>query len=131
MPKIGFPMPTAKTRFQILNLHPKKHVFKKKHGLEGKKYVVYRQRHWIHQQRSLYNNYLLVYMLACSALRNKLTRTSTLSPNKRKCIKFIFILYIIDGKFARNKLRWSTNSLPVTSSIFEVSIIFLWMQKLI
>ena len=38
MPKIGFPMPTAKNRFQILNLHPKKHVFKKKHGLKGKKY---------------------------------------------------------------------------------------------
>ena len=30
MPKIGFLMPTAKNRFQILNLHPKKHVFKKK-----------------------------------------------------------------------------------------------------
>ena len=30
MLKIGFPMPTAKNRFQILNLHPKKHVFKKK-----------------------------------------------------------------------------------------------------
>ena len=29
MPKIGFPMPTDKNRFQILNLHPKKHVFKK------------------------------------------------------------------------------------------------------
>ena len=29
--KIGFSMPTAKNRFQILNLHPKKHVFKKKH----------------------------------------------------------------------------------------------------
>ena len=26
MPKIGFPMPTAKKRFQILNLHPKKHI---------------------------------------------------------------------------------------------------------
>ena len=24
MPKNGFPMPTAKKRFQILNLHPKK-----------------------------------------------------------------------------------------------------------
>ena len=30
MPKIGFPMPTAKKRFQILNLHLKKHVLKKK-----------------------------------------------------------------------------------------------------
>ena len=29
MPKIGFPMPTTKNRFQILNLHPKKHVLKK------------------------------------------------------------------------------------------------------
>ena len=29
MPKIGFPMPTAKNRIQILNLHPKKHVLKK------------------------------------------------------------------------------------------------------
>ena len=31
-------MPTAKNRFQILNLHPKKHIFKlkKKHGLKGK-----------------------------------------------------------------------------------------------
>ena len=40
MPKNGFPMPTAKNRFQILNLHPKNHVFKKKkkHGLKGKKY---------------------------------------------------------------------------------------------
>ena len=28
--KIGFPMPTPKNGFQILNLHPKKHVFKKK-----------------------------------------------------------------------------------------------------
>ena len=27
--KIGFPMPTTKNGFQILNLHPKKHVFKK------------------------------------------------------------------------------------------------------
>ena len=30
MPKIGFPMPTAKNQFQILNLHPKKHVAIKK-----------------------------------------------------------------------------------------------------
>ena len=30
MVKIDFPMPTAKNRFQILNLHPKKLVFKKK-----------------------------------------------------------------------------------------------------
>ena len=29
MPKNGFPMPTAKNRFQILKLHPKKHMFKK------------------------------------------------------------------------------------------------------
>ena len=28
MPKIGFPVPTAKNRFQILNLHPKKHIKK-------------------------------------------------------------------------------------------------------
>ena len=27
--KIGFQMPTAKNRFQIRNLHPKKHVFQK------------------------------------------------------------------------------------------------------
>ena len=26
--KIGFPMTTPKNRFQILNLHPKKHIFK-------------------------------------------------------------------------------------------------------
>ena len=37
MPKIGFPMPTAKNRFQILNLHSKKHVLKKP-GLKGKNY---------------------------------------------------------------------------------------------
>ena len=38
MPKIGFPMPTAKNRFQILNLRPKKHIYIyiKKHGLKGK-----------------------------------------------------------------------------------------------
>ena len=30
MPKNGFPMPTAKNRFQIPNLLPKKHVLKKK-----------------------------------------------------------------------------------------------------
>ena len=30
MPKNGFPMPTAKNGFHILNLHPKKYVFKKK-----------------------------------------------------------------------------------------------------
>ena len=30
MPKIGFPTPTAKNRFQIPNLHPKKHIFNKK-----------------------------------------------------------------------------------------------------
>ena len=30
MPKISFPMPTAKNRFQILNVHPIKNVFKKK-----------------------------------------------------------------------------------------------------
>ena len=28
--KIGFPMPTLKNGFQILNLHPKEHVFFKK-----------------------------------------------------------------------------------------------------
>ena len=28
--KIGFPMPTSKNRFQILILHPKKHILKKK-----------------------------------------------------------------------------------------------------
>ena len=39
MPKIGFQMPTAKNRFQILNLHPKKHVFKKKMVLSEKKYL--------------------------------------------------------------------------------------------
>ena len=42
MLKIGFPMLTAKNRFQILILHPKKRVFKKKntkkkHGFKGKK----------------------------------------------------------------------------------------------
>ena len=36
MPKNGFPMPTAKNQFQILNLHPKKHVFKTK--IETKKH---------------------------------------------------------------------------------------------
>ena len=42
MPKIGFLMLTAKNRFQILNLHPKKHIKKnkkKKHGLKGKNYL--------------------------------------------------------------------------------------------
>ena len=35
MLKIGFPMPTAKNLFQILNLHHKKHVLKKiKHGIK-------------------------------------------------------------------------------------------------
>ena len=29
MPKNGFPMPTAKDGFHILNLHPKKYIFKK------------------------------------------------------------------------------------------------------
>ena len=29
MPKNGFPMPTAKNGFHILNLHPKKYAFKK------------------------------------------------------------------------------------------------------
>ena len=41
MPKHGFPMPTAKNRFQILNLHPKKTCIKKKrkkHGLKPKNY---------------------------------------------------------------------------------------------
>ena len=41
MPKIGFLMPTAKNRFQILNLHPKKHIciyiFKKKTWSSRKK----------------------------------------------------------------------------------------------
>ena len=37
MLKIGFPMPTAKNRFQILNLHPKKHILKKNHGLKAVK----------------------------------------------------------------------------------------------
>ena len=41
MPKIGFQMPTAKNLFQILNLHPKKHVLKKKHGLKGKNYRLF------------------------------------------------------------------------------------------
>ena len=41
MPKNGFPMPTAKNRFQILNLHPKKHVFKKNIVLKGKKITVF------------------------------------------------------------------------------------------
>ena len=36
MPKNGFPMPTAKNRFQILNLHPKKHIFEKKMVLNQK-----------------------------------------------------------------------------------------------
>ena len=39
MPKNSFPMPTAKNRFQILDLHPKKHVFKKK-----KKNIVLNQK---------------------------------------------------------------------------------------
>ena len=38
MPKNGFPMPTAKNRFQILNLHPKKHIFEKENGLKPKNY---------------------------------------------------------------------------------------------
>ena len=43
MPKNGFLMPTAKNRFQILNLHPKKTYIlenktKKQHGLKGKNY---------------------------------------------------------------------------------------------
>ena len=29
--KNGFPIPTAKNGFQILNLHPKKHALKKKY----------------------------------------------------------------------------------------------------
>ena len=29
MPKNGFPIPTAKNRFHILNLHPKKHISRK------------------------------------------------------------------------------------------------------
>ena len=46
MPKNGFPMPTAKNRFQILNLHPKKHIFnktktKKNMVLTGKNYQLY------------------------------------------------------------------------------------------
>ena len=36
MPKIGFPMPTAKNLFQILNLHLKKHLFKKNMVLKEK-----------------------------------------------------------------------------------------------
>ena len=36
MPKNGFPMPTAKNRFQILNLRPKKHVLKKNMVLKEK-----------------------------------------------------------------------------------------------
>ena len=36
MPKIGFPIPTAKNLFQILNLHPKRHVFKKNMVLKEK-----------------------------------------------------------------------------------------------
>ena len=42
MLKIGSPMPTAKNRFQILNLHPKKHVLKKKkkkHGLKTNMHI--------------------------------------------------------------------------------------------
>ena len=39
MLKIGFPMPTAKNRFQILNLAtPQKTYILKKHGLKGKNY---------------------------------------------------------------------------------------------
>ena len=34
--KIDFPMPTAKNRFQILNLHLKKHIFKKNMVLNQK-----------------------------------------------------------------------------------------------
>ena len=36
MPKIGFPMPTEKNQFQILNPHPKKHVFIKNMVLKEK-----------------------------------------------------------------------------------------------
>ena len=42
MPKIGFPMPTAKNRFQILqisDLTPQKTYIKKKHGVKGKNYL--------------------------------------------------------------------------------------------
>ena len=44
MPKNGFPLLIGKKRFQILNLHPKKHIFnkknkrKKKHDLKPKNY---------------------------------------------------------------------------------------------
>ena len=40
MPKNGIPMPTAKNRFQILNLHPKKTKnidLKKKHVIQAVK----------------------------------------------------------------------------------------------
>ena len=40
MPKNGFPMPTAKNRFQILNLHPKKHAFKKNMVKKTKKITI-------------------------------------------------------------------------------------------
>ena len=36
MPKNGFPMPTAKNRFQILNLHPQKKYIKKNIVLKEK-----------------------------------------------------------------------------------------------
>ena len=39
MLKIGFPMPTAKNRFQILNLHHKKHILKK-HSLKTNIYAI-------------------------------------------------------------------------------------------
>ena len=41
MPKIGFPMPTAKNRFQIPNLRPKKHGFKKKNMVLKEKNAIY------------------------------------------------------------------------------------------
>ena len=39
MPKFGYPMPTAKNRFKILNLAtPQKNIYIKKHGLKRKNY---------------------------------------------------------------------------------------------
>ena len=39
MPINGFPVPTTKKRFRILNQHSKKTYLKKKHGLKPKNYL--------------------------------------------------------------------------------------------
>ena len=55
MPKIGFPVPTAKNRFQILNLHPKKHVLKKNVVFKVKKIPPFLQ--------TLFSKSIIYYLL--------------------------------------------------------------------